>query len=124
MMRKLAVVTVAVWISLLSIAVRAQDAVPGEILSRTLYISFGNEAGTAFKVDYQGKIYLVTARHVVAGAPEINAMIRIWQQDRWADYHTIRTIHPSSPEVDIAVFETDEKFRRHMRSWPTTRREP
>jgi len=108
-MRKLTVVAVAVWISLVPLVVRAQDAVPGEILSRTLYISFGNEAGTAFKVDYQGKIYLVTARHVVAGAPDINATIRIWQQDQWKDYHTVRTIHPSSPEVDIAVFETDEK---------------
>ncbi len=43
------------------------DAVPVEILQRTLFIRIGNEAGTAFKVDYQGKIYFVTARHLAAG---------------------------------------------------------
>jgi|SRR5579872_4448195 len=89
-------------------AVLAQDAVPGEILQRTLYISYGNEGGTAFKVDYHGKVYLVTAKHVVAGAPQNGATIRIWQQGDWKDYHTVKTIYPSSPDVDIAIFETDE----------------
>lgn len=108
-MRRFALVIVAVSLSLTSLVALAQDAVPGEILMRTLYVSFGNEAGTAFKVDYQGKVYLITARHVVAGVPKNNATIRTWQQDKWQDYHTIRTIYPSSPNVDIAIFETDEK---------------
>jgi len=30
----------------------AQDAVPGEILGRTVFIKAGNEGGTAFSIDY------------------------------------------------------------------------
>ncbi len=87
----------------------AQDAVPGEILSRTIFIKGPTEAGTAFSVDYKGKVYLITAKHVVDGLPVQNATIQIWQNEQWKDYHTVRTIFPSSDNVDIAVFETNEK---------------
>jgi hypothetical protein len=50
----------------------AQDAVPVEILQRTLYIKVGNIVGTAFKVDYKGRVYLITARHVVTALPAID----------------------------------------------------
>jgi len=43
-----------------------QDAAPAEMLSRTLFIKAANEEGTAFTIDYERKLYLVTARHVVA----------------------------------------------------------
>lgn len=93
----------------LSSSMLAQDAVPDEILQRTIFIKAGNEAGTAFAVDYQGKLYLVTARHVVAGLPAEHATIQIWQENQWKDFHTVKTIYPSSDEVDIAIFETNEK---------------
>lgn len=86
----------------------AQDAVPTEILTRCLFIKIGNEAGTAFQIDYKGKLYLVTARHVVSGVPERDATIQIYQAGVWKDYHTVRTIYPSSADVDIVVFETNE----------------
>lgn len=108
-MRRLVLVLIIIAASFMPLGALAQDAVPLEILQRTLYISFGNEAGTAFKVDYQGKVYLVTARHVVAGVPRSNATVRLWQQDHWQDYRTVRTIYPSSPDVDIAIFETNER---------------
>jgi len=55
----------------------AQDAVPLEILSRTVFIKQkgSNEGGSAFTVDYKGKLYLVTARHVIEGISRIGAMI-------------------------------------------------
>jgi hypothetical protein len=106
-MIKITLATVAVLILLVSVAL-AQDAVPAEILQRTLFIK-GSEYGTAFTVDYQGKMFIVTARHVVAGLPESKATIQVWQEDQWKDYHTIRTIFPASSDVDIAVFETEEK---------------
>lgn len=87
---------------------RAQDAVPIEIQQRTVFIK-GSEAGTAFSIDYQGKVFLVTARHVVAGLPPQKATIQIWHDEKWEDYHTIKTIFPSSGDVDIAIFETAEK---------------
>jgi len=89
-----------------------QDAVPAEMLNRTIYIKAGNITGTAFALDYQGKIYLVTARHVVAGLPHEKATIEIWQDNQWKTYATVRTLFPSSNEVDIAVFETNEKAEK------------
>jgi S1-C subfamily serine protease len=88
--------------------VLAQDAVPGEILGRTLFIKSGEEAGTAFKVDYKSKVYLVTARHVVAALPLKGGMIQVKQQREWKDFKIVKKILPSSDEVDIAVLQTEE----------------
>jgi hypothetical protein len=110
-MQRLALAALATFIiccSLISVAI-AQDAVPTEILQRTIFIKAGNEEGTAFAVDYLGKMYLVTARHVVTGLPESNATIQVWKEGQWKDYHTVKTIFPASGDVDIAVFETEEK---------------
>jgi len=87
----------------------AQDAVPGEILQRTLFIKSGEEAGTAFTVDYKSKVYLVTARHVVAALPLEGGKIQVRQQQQWTDFKIVKKILPSSDEVDIAVLQTEEK---------------
>jgi len=110
-MKAIAGVAAALLVVILTSAepVLAQDAVPTEILARTLFIKWGNEMGTAFTFDYQGRLYLVTARHVVAGVPAVDAVIQIRQGDQWKDYWTVRTIYPSSPDVDVAIFETSEK---------------
>jgi S1-C subfamily serine protease len=107
-MRKLVLVLLFASI-LLPVAAVAQDAVPGEILSRTFFIKLGNESGTAFAVDYDGKGFLITAKHVVEGVPAQNAVIQIWQDGKWQDYKTVKTIYPKSNDVDIAIFETKEK---------------
>jgi S1-C subfamily serine protease len=107
-MRNLNLIAFVVFVSLSS-QVLAQDAVPTEMLDRTIFIKAGNEAGTAFAVDYKGKMYLVTARHVIAGLSTQNATIQIHQEEQWKDYHTVKTIFPSSSDVDIAVLETEEK---------------
>lgn len=89
--------------------VTAQDAAPAEMLQRTILIRYQSEQGTAFLIDHKGKAYLVTAKHVVTGAPDANAIIKIRQGGEWKDYQTVRTLYPSSRQVDIAVFETNEK---------------
>jgi len=106
--RRTAALAVTFWLFLGS-AILAQDAVPGEILQRTILIKAGNEEGTAFAIDYRGKLYLVTARHVVSGLPETNATIQVRHADTCKDYHTLKTLFPPSRDVDIAVFETEEK---------------
>jgi S1-C subfamily serine protease len=88
---------------------RAQDAVPSEIMARTHFIRWGAEAGTAFTVEYQGKVYLITAKHVVTGIPDRNAVIQVPVGDKWEDYQTTNTVYPSSPDVDIPILATDEK---------------
>jgi hypothetical protein len=90
----------------------AQDAVPGEILNRTLSIKVGNETGTAFSIDYEGKLYLVTARHVTTGLPETKATIEIQRSGKWISYQTKRTLFPKSQNADIAVFETGETLEK------------
>jgi S1-C subfamily serine protease len=88
----------------------AQDAGPGEMVYRTNFIKKkgGNEGGTAFAIDYKGKIYLVTARHVVDGVENSDVTLEMRRSNKWEDYHTLKTIYPSSPDVDIAVFSTNE----------------
>ena len=86
-----------------------QDAVPGEMLGRTLPIKVGDTYGTAFALDYGGKLYIVTARHVVAGLPPGKATIQVRKSNNWIDINTVKTLFPKSDAVDIAVFETDEK---------------
>ena len=98
----------AAWFSLLSPTL-AQDAVPGEILSRTFLIKVGDTFGTAFAIDYEGMLYVVTARHVVAGLPETKAVIQVQRANRWLNLNTVKTLFPLSEDVDIAVFQTDEK---------------
>lgn len=117
-MRKLALillVAVVPW----SLNANAQgldhDYMPVEMLYRTLLIKLGNEQGTAFTVEYEGKMYIVTARHVVAGAAARGAVLQVWQEEQWKDYHTVKTIFPSSGDVDIAIFETNEKVEKHYR---------
>jgi S1-C subfamily serine protease len=90
----------------------AQDAVPTEILQRTFLIKVGNTTGTAFIVDRNGKVYVVTARHVVAGLPDTKATFQLWRSNKWQDVQTVRTMLPSSASVDIAIFETEEKIAR------------
>jgi hypothetical protein len=94
-----------------SAALRAQDAVPTEMLSRTVAISTDHlhTYGTAFNFDYEGKVYLVTARHVVVGVSASNATIQIFRSGNWVDLHPVKTLYPPTSDAEIAVFETDEK---------------
>jgi hypothetical protein len=55
---KLVILAIALWSFPITPAL-AQDAVPAEILARTIFIKVGTEAGTAFTIDYQGTLYLV-----------------------------------------------------------------
>jgi len=89
-------------------ALGAQDAVPKEILDRTIYIKTPNGAGTAFKVEYQGKICLVTARHVVTGLPATKAKIQVRNGEAWRDLELTRILFPPSPDADVAVLQTEE----------------
>jgi hypothetical protein len=89
----------------------AQESIPAELAYRTSFIRKpdATEGGTAFAIDYKGIIYLVTARHVVDGIPDHDAILQLRRTTaKWEDYHTVKTIYPSSPDVDIAVFSTNE----------------
>jgi S1-C subfamily serine protease len=72
----------------------------------------GRGTGTVFSIDHNGKLYLVTARHVVNGLPMRDAHIQVMKSGGWQDYHIARVLFPESNDVDIAVLETDEKLAK------------
>lgn len=89
--------------------VHAQDGVPIGILKRTVNIKSGTIQGTGFFINHGGKVYLITARHVVSGVSEKKAILQVKRLGQWVNLQTVRTLFPSVSDVDIAVFETDEK---------------
>jgi S1-C subfamily serine protease len=108
-MRAVTVIGAAITLLFARAEAYAQDAVPEEILSRTVFIKQkgSNEGGSAFTLDYKSKLYLVTARHVIEDVATSAAIIEVRHSDKWEDYHTVKTLYPSSADADIAVFETD-----------------
>ena len=90
---------------LMVLPVVADDGVPTEILNRTICIGNGPQQATGFFIDHRGKLYLVTARHFATGLPDTNATIKWRKSGSWFDLKTVRTIYPSSSDVDIAIFE-------------------
>jgi hypothetical protein len=125
-MMRIIIVGFAAWLAAIGGAV-AQDAVPTEMMLRTWFIhpKGGKEAGSAFTLDYKGRIYLITARHVVEGVPATDAELEVRrsQADAWNDYHTMRTLYPSSADVDIAVFETGETVPQPYTITPSGRKD-
>ena len=87
-----------------------QDAVPVEMLKRTICIRIGSQQGTGFYMDYQGKLYIITARHLVTGLTQDKATIQVRKSGEWVNIQTQKTLFPSSDDVDIAIFETEEKL--------------
>jgi S1-C subfamily serine protease len=99
------IVAVCLFFSYLSVAV-AQDAVPAEMIFRTLLINTGTKYGTAFTYDYKGRVYLVTARHLAEGVPL--SSFQVWKHNGWQKLPVNKTLYPKSKKVDIAVLGTDE----------------
>ena len=63
--------------------------------------------GTSFAIDYGGKIYEITARHVLEGVPVDHPKnLEIRQGTEWKKLPVTRILYPSSPDVDIAIVET------------------
>lgn len=99
---------VIIVLTLVARLVSAQDAVPAEILYRTIPIIAGDQGGTGFFLDSRDKLYLITARHVVSSLPSCNAQVSIWFSDQWKTLTATRVLLPDS-DADIAVIETEWK---------------
>ena len=99
---------IALWLCLIPRS-GAQDAVPIEILQRTFLVKVGNSTGTAFTMDYKGAVYFVTARHVAASLPASKPVLQVWRNNKWENVHAARKLLPASADVDIALFETEDK---------------
>ena len=84
----------------------ARDVAPAEIMQRTCEIQAGGLRDTAFAIDYDGKVYLVTTRHVAADLPPRDTTIDLLRAGTWKNLHIQRTLFPVSASADIAVLET------------------
>lgn len=87
----------------------AQDLPPGEMLTRTFAIQ-ATEQGTCFSIDYKGKYYLVTARHIVSELPVSNATVKIRLRGEWKELKVVRVILPESKDVDVAALLPDQSI--------------
>jgi hypothetical protein len=83
-MRAVTVIVAAIILFCVRAEAYAQDAVPGEILSRTMFIrqKGSNDGGSAFTLDYKGKLFLVTARHVIQGVATSGGIIEVRRSDK------------------------------------------
>ena len=56
---------------------------------------------------------------MIEGVAASNAIIEVWRSGKWEDYHTVKTLYPSSADADIAVFETNETAAQPFGITPT-----
>ena len=78
-------------------AAQGQDATPsgGGIVDRVFMLVYGNEYGTSFLADVDGKQYLITADHVVKGLPDTGGVVQFFRTDARLENVPV--------EVDIAI---------------------
>jgi S1-C subfamily serine protease len=78
---------------------------------RTVPVRVGQEYGTAFVIDYKGRQYLVTAKHLVKSLPSKDAAIQLFEDLQWKDLRA-DILNCKSSEVDAVAlrFEKPEKL--------------
>lgn len=76
-------------------------AITSNVIHRTFQIKKARSGGTAFTIDYEGKQYLITARHVVENITSGDE-IEIFHEEQWKKM-AIHVAGISAEEIDIAV---------------------
>ena len=85
--------------------VTLEEGIPRGILARVFPIRVGTEQGTCFVVDVNERQYLVTARHVVAGARP-GESVEIYRHNTWHPI-TYKPIFPKSDKIDAVALVLD-----------------
>jgi S1-C subfamily serine protease len=80
-----------------------------EHLHRVFSVRSGDNAGSAFALDVEGRQYLASAYHVVKDATE-TASLDIFRIDRWVPF-VVNTVGIDT-ELDIAVLALQEQIAR------------
>ncbi len=81
-------------------AVNSNAQVTSNVLMRVLKIHSGKQTGTAFTMDVDGRQYLITAKHMVAGLKKEDS-IDIYKNNQWVST-TVKVLRCEEP-IDIAV---------------------
>ncbi len=88
-------------------ALNDPTAPPGIIFGRTVPIRVGQEYGSAFVIDYKGRQYLVTAKHLVKNLPKKDATIQLFEDLQWKDLRA-DILNCKSSEVDAVALRFDK----------------
>lgn len=81
--------------------------IPNNIIQRTIFVNLGDDIGSAFTIEKNGKQYLISARHVfetVDNNQEIK--INVFHNDSWKPLTCRATVHPND-DIDLIIFSYD-----------------
>jgi len=68
-------------------------------------VKYRNEVGTGFTIEFSGKQYLITAKHILNGANSRSAVIEIFRDNKWQE---LRVTPWFCDKIDIVVFPLNE----------------
>lgn len=96
----------------------ASAQIPLEVVRRVFMIRTASNAGTSFTIDVDGRQYLITAKHLVAGLkPEDTIQIR--KEDQWVP-QKVKVLRCDDP-IDIAVLIPTEQLSITLKLEPSGR---
>jgi len=78
------------------------------VIHRTFQIRFGGATGTCFTIDLDGRQYLVTAKHCVAGLTD-GDKIEIFQNNNWQVIPVSLVAHGAG-DVDVSVLAPPQQL--------------
>ena len=81
--------------------------ITANILQRTFRISYGNNAGTCFTLDLDGRQYLVTARHLVQSIDN-PCTVGIFHDGTWKDL-PVQLVGHGTGDIDITVLASKQQ---------------
>ncbi|MCB1065599.1 MAG: trypsin-like peptidase domain-containing protein [Verrucomicrobiae bacterium] len=82
--------------------------ITANIIYRVFRIKCGNESGTAFAIDVDGRQYLATAKHVLDGYSGSDS-VEIYANGGWQDLKTEK-VGDAGGDVDVSVLATPNQL--------------
>ncbi|MFH4965675.1 serine protease [Gaetbulibacter sp. M235] len=78
--------------------------ITANVIARTYHIKYKNGTGTCFTIDFEGKQYFVTAKHVIENLKN-GEIVELFYKKKWQKVQVKLTGH--SKYSDVSVFATD-----------------
>ena len=82
--------------------------ITANVIHRVFWVRCGTATGTAFALDVDGRQYLATAKHLLAGGPS-SLTIEVFSNRDWTALPVTLVGH-SAPDFDVSVLVTDRRL--------------
>ncbi len=92
--------------------------ITANVLQRTFKIKAGESIGTCFTIDWEGRQYLITARHIVKSLAT-NTLVSIFHEGKWKDL-SVNVVGHGQDSMDISVLSPSIQLSRKELSLPAT----